>query len=67
MWDSYIPNRLDVVWDSYIPNRLDVVWDSYIPDSLKESTRDKRGRVYAGKYQLLPNFLPTGWISCVIQ
>ena len=24
--------------------RLDIVWDSYIPDSLKESTRDKRGK-----------------------
>jgi len=24
--------------------RLDVVWDSYIPGSLKESTREKRGK-----------------------
>ena len=24
--------------------RLDLVWDSYIPDSLKESTREKRGK-----------------------
>ena len=23
--------------------RVDVVWDTYVPDSLKESTRDKRG------------------------
>ena len=23
--------------------RLDIVWDTYIPDSLKESTREKRG------------------------
>ena len=27
-----------------VANRLDVVWDAYIPDSLKESTRDKRGK-----------------------
>ena len=24
--------------------RLDIVWDTYIPDSLKESTREKRGK-----------------------
>ena len=24
--------------------RVDVVWDRYLPDSLKESTREKRGK-----------------------
>ena len=55
-------NRLDVVWDSYIPNRLDVVWDSYIPDSLKESTRDKRGKGVHRKVSALTK-LPTNWMD----
>ena len=25
-------------------NRVDIVWDIYKPDSLKESTREKRGK-----------------------
>ena len=28
--------------------RIDVVWDTYIPDSLKATTRSKRGKGYAG-------------------
>ena len=24
--------------------RLDLVWDTYLPESLKESTREKRGK-----------------------
>ena len=45
-------------------DRVDVVWDSYRPDSLKESTREKRGtglrRKVTGKTKLprnFPNFL----------
>ena len=41
-------------------DRLDVVWDTYIPDSIKASTREKRGkgirRKVAGK-----NKVPTNW------
>lgn len=40
--------------------RVDIVWDSYTPESLKESTREKRGvgvrRKVAGKTKL-----PTNW------
>ena len=24
--------------------RIDIIWDTYLPDSLKESTREKRGK-----------------------
>ena len=40
--------------------RVDIVWDTYTPDSLKESTREKRGlgvrRKVAGKTKLPPNW-----------
>ena len=40
--------------------RVDIVWDAYPPDSLKESTREKRGlgvrRKVAGKTKLPPNW-----------
>lgn len=40
--------------------RVDIVWDAYTPDSLKESTREKRGlgvrRKVAGKTKLPPNW-----------
>ena len=40
--------------------RVDIVWDPYTPDSLKESTREKRGigvrRKVAGKTKLPPNW-----------
>ena len=42
------------------------MWDSYIPDSLKESTRDKRGKSIRRKVLVLLNSLPAGWTSCVI-
>ena len=42
--------------------RLDVVWDSYIPDSLKESTRDKRGKGVRRKVSALTKF-PTNWMD----
>jgi len=42
-------------------SRLDVVWDTYIPDSLKESTRKKRGdgvrRKVAGDTKLPRNWM----------
>ena len=41
--------------------RLDVVWDAYTPDSLKESTREKRGndvrRKVSGKTKLPGNWM----------
>ena len=42
--------------------RLDIVWDSYIPDSLKESTRDKRGKGIRRKVSG-PTKLPTSWMD----
>lgn len=43
-FDDYADN----VFVPYICNqasqRVDVVWDTYVPDSLKESTREKRGK-----------------------
>ena len=45
-----------------VANRLDVVWDSYFPDSLKESTRDKRGKGVRRKVSALTK-LPTNWMD----
>ncbi|XP_061894509.1 uncharacterized protein LOC133644183 [Entelurus aequoreus] len=42
--------------------RLDVVWDTYIPDSLKESTREKRGRGVRRKVSG-PTKLPGNWMD----
>ena len=42
--------------------RLDVVWDTYIPDSLKESTRDKRGKGIRRKVSGLTK-LPGNWMD----
>ncbi|KAK3737870.1 hypothetical protein QZH41_006348, partial [Actinostola sp. cb2023] len=54
----FIPYLLQQLQD--IP-RLDVVWDRYIPDSLKASTRDKRGkgtrRKVAGQTKLPKNWM----------
>jgi len=54
----FIPYLLQQLQD--IP-RLDVVWDTYIPDSLKASTRDKRGkgtrRKVAGQTKLPKNWM----------
>ena len=46
--------------------RIDVVWDTYLPNSLKESTREKGERVFAGKCQAMLNYLATGWTFFVI-
>ena len=35
--------------------RLDIIWDKYLPDSLKSSTREKRGRGI--RLQVLPSTL----------
>jgi hypothetical protein len=45
-----------------VATRLDVVWDTYIPDSLKESTRDKRGKGVRRKVSGLAK-LPTNWLD----
>ena len=42
--------------------RVDIVWDLYIPDSLKESTREKRGKGVRRKVSG-PTKLPGNWID----
>ena len=42
--------------------RLDIVWDTYIPGSLKEFTRDKRGKGVHRKMSGLTK-LPTNWMD----
>ena len=41
---------------------MDVVWDAYVPDSLKESTREKRGK---GKRRRVSGGtkLPRNWMQ----
>lgn len=54
----FIPHLLRQLHHS---DRVDVVWDMYVPDSLKESTREKRGtgtrRKVSGQAKLPPNWL----------
>ena len=42
--------------------RLDIVWDTYIPDSLKESTREKRGQGIRRKVSSQTK-LPGNWLD----
>ena len=42
--------------------RLDIVWDTYIPDSLKESTREKRGKGVRRKVSGQTK-LPSKWMD----
>ena len=42
--------------------RVDIVWDLYIPDSLKESTREKRGKGVRRKVSGQTK-LPGNWID----
>ncbi|CAB4034500.1 Hypothetical predicted protein [Paramuricea clavata] len=42
--------------------RVDVVWDTYIPNSLKESTREKRGKGVRRKVDGGTK-LPSNWVS----
>ena len=37
VFKSYVFSQLETV------DRVDVVWDAYIPESLKSTTRNKRG------------------------
>ena len=46
--------------------RIDIVWDTYLPDSLKESTREKRGKGGAEKCQGKQNCQASGWIFFLI-
>ena len=45
-FSDYADNVFIPYLDRQLQNcdRIDVVWDSYVPDSLKESTREKRGK-----------------------
>ena len=42
--------------------RLDIAWDIYIPDSLKESTREKRGKGVCRKVSGQTK-LPSKWMD----
>ena len=42
--------------------RVDIVWDTYIPDSLKESTREKRGKGIRRKVSGETK-IPSNWID----
>ncbi len=46
-------------------DRIDIVWDVYKPSSLKESTRQKRGKGIRRKAK--PNYLQNFWIFYVMQ
>ena len=59
----------DYAQDVFIPHlqyhlqqcqRLDIVWDTYLPESLKESTRDKRGTGHRRKVAEHVK-IPTNW------
>ena len=49
MFIPYVKKQLESA------TRVDVVWDTYVPDSLKESTREKRGKGIRRKGQGKPN------------
>ena len=55
---SFLPHVQNQLKDTL---RLDVVWDTYIPDSLKESTREKRGdgarRIVSAQTKLPRNWM----------
>ena len=61
-FDDYAHNVFIPHLSSQRSRRVDVVWDTYIPNSLKESTREKRGkgvrRKVAGGTKL-----PSNWVS----
>ena len=42
--------------------RIDIVWDTYLPDSLKESTREKRGKGVRRKVSSHAK-LPSNWMD----
>ena len=47
--------------------RVDIVWDTYIPNSIKESTREKRGKGVRRRLQATTSSHQTGQTSYVIQ
>ncbi len=55
----FIPYLIDQLQKS---SRIDVVWDTYIADSLKESTREKRGKGLRRKV-LSQTKLPSNWMD----
>ena len=46
--------------------RVDIVWDRYIPTSIKESTREKRGKGTRRGLQVTTSYQETGLTSYVI-
>ena len=55
----FIPYLIDQLQSS---SRVDVVWDTYIADSLKESTREKRGKGLRRKVSSQTK-LPSNWMD----
>ena len=64
LWCTYVLSTTNVAtFDEYDDNvfiphimkqlenskRVDIVWDTYIPSSIKESTREKRGKGFRRK------------------
>ena len=60
-FDDYADNVFIPYLRGQDSRRVDVVWDAYVPDSLKESTREKRGkgvrRKVAGGTKLPPKWI----------
>lgn len=63
---STFDNYADNVFLPYIQNqssrRIDIVWDSYVSDSLKQSTREKRGKGIRRKVSGGAK-IPTKWLQ----
>ena len=59
----FIPYIIKQLRDS---TRVDIVWDTYLLDSLKESTREKRGKGVRKKFQVKLNSQAAGWTSFTI-
>ena len=59
----FIPYIIKQLRDS---TRVDIVWDTYLLDSLKESTREKRGKGVRKKFQVKLNSQAAGWTSFMI-
>ena len=55
VFGAYISNQLKKV------NRLDIVWDVYIPDSLKGTTREKRGKGIRKRVLIPSTVMPKNW------
>ncbi|KAJ7331188.1 hypothetical protein OS493_020892 [Desmophyllum pertusum] len=57
-FDDYAKNVFIPHIRSQGSRRVDVVWDTYVPDSLKESTREKRGKGVRRKFHHLKVIQP---------